>query len=307
MATARPSRWRRSRATTRRRACRRGRPRSSRATSTGAIRSPSQHVLSATGHRPRSAGRRPHACSGSGSGSEFGSEFGQQLDLGLGRRLGLSLGPGLGLDLGRSGSVSSRLHATPKSAILISPQSESSRLAHLMSRWTWGLGAGESVTLAAPHGRTAASLPHEAPARVECAAQPAAWRLGPRRPGQRAVAPPRRALSTDCRALGLLGPRGTLAARSLLGLALGLERLALDFLVVQPLLEEEVRVGVKVEARLLQAVFVVLVLTRVALHKPARPKSGKLAALNTRRSASLRASSLSGMYPRAPLGPRGPP
>ena len=196
MATARPSRWRRSRATTRRRACRRGRPRSSRATSTGAIRSPCQHVLSATGHRPRSAGRRPHACSGSGSGSEFGSEFGQQLDLGLGRRLGLSLGPGLGLDLGRSGSVSSRLHATPKSAILISPQSESSRLAHLMSRWTWGLGAGESVTLAAPHGRTAASLPHEAPARVECAAQPAAWRLGPRRPGQRAVAPPRRALST---------------------------------------------------------------------------------------------------------------
>ena len=63
-------------------------------------------------------------------------------------------------------------------------------------RRTCVVKAAESATSAAPHGRTAASLPHEAPARVECAAQPAAWRLGPRRPGQRAVAPPRRALST---------------------------------------------------------------------------------------------------------------
>ena len=75
------------------------------------------------------------------------------------------------------------------------------------------------------------------------------------------------------------------------------------------LLEEEVRVRVEVEAGLLQAVLVVLVAARVALHKPARASSAKLAEFDGRQSARHRATSFqhpsSEAYEASPLGPGG--
>ena len=55
---------------------------------------------------------------------------------------------------------------------------------------TWVLNAAASATLAGPHGRAAPShwALRGSAARPECAAQPAAWRVSPWRPGYRAVA-----------------------------------------------------------------------------------------------------------------------